>query len=139
MTEQKAKTRKAAAPKTEDRTDAAGTVSVACRLPAGLKVDLRAEGYGELYFKGENDPSAIIVAEARGHHGITTGVPKEAWEALLAHPIYSRAKWLKEGFVFAATKSKDVITEARDLGERDAGFNQIDPETLGVENAPPVV
>ena len=122
----------------DDRTDAAGTVSVACRLPAGLKVDLRAEGYGELYFKGENDPSAIIVPEARGHHGITTGVPEEAWEAILAHPIYSRAKWRKEGFVFAATKSKDVITEARDLGDRDAGFNQIDPETLGVEDAPTV-
>lgn len=116
----------------EDRTDAAGTVSVACRLPAGLSVDVR--GHGTLTFKGENDPSAIIVAEARGHHGITTGVPKEAWDAL--EEQYAGARWLKEGFVFAATKSKDVITEARDLGDRDAGFNQIDPETLGVESAP---
>lgn len=135
MTEQKPKTRKAAAPKVEDRTDAAGTVSVACRLPAGLTVNVN--GHGTLTFKGENDPSAIIVAEARGHHGITTGVPKDAWDALEIQ--YAGARWLKEGFVFMAIKSKDVITEARDLGERDAGFNQIDPETLGVENAPPVV
>lgn len=134
MSEQKTKTRKAAKPQVDDRTDAAGTVSVACRLPAGLRVDVR--GHGTLTFKGENDPSAIIVPEARGFHGITTGVPKEAWDALEVQ--YAGARWLKEGFVFAATKSKDVITEARDLGDRDAGFNQIDPETLGVEDAPTV-
>lgn len=135
MTEQKAKTRKAVAPKVEDRTDAAGTVSVACRLPAGLIVHVN--GHGTLTFNGANDPTAIIVPEARGHHGITSGVPKDAWDALEIQ--YAGARWLKEGFVFMATKSKDVITEARDLGERDAGFNQIDPETLGVENAPPAV
>lgn len=118
----------------EDRTDAAGTVSVACRLPAGLDVEVR--GHGRLAFKGENDRSTFIEKEGRGWHGITTGVPKEAWDAL--EEQYAGARWLKEGFVFAATKSKDVITEARDLGDRDAGFNQIDPETLGVEDAPTV-
>lgn len=120
------------AKKTEDRTDAAGTVSVACRLPAGLYVDVR--GHGMLKFKGENDRTTFIEKEGRGWHGITTGVPKDAWDALTEQ--YAGAKWLKEGFVFAASKSKDVAKEAIELGERDAGFNPIDPDTLGVQTAP---
>lgn len=134
MTEQKPSksTAKRVRAQTEDRTDAAGTVSVACRLPAGLTVYV--EGHGALTFKGENDRTTFLEKEGRGWHGITSGIPKDAWDALEVQ--YAGARWLKEGFVFMATKSKDVITEARDLGERDAGFNQIDPESLGVEKAP---
>lgn len=111
-----------------DRTDAAGTVSVACRLPAGLSVDVR--GHGTLVFKGANDRRALALADEQGFHGITTGVPKDAWEALTEQ--YASAKWLTNGFVFAASKVKDVVREAQDIGATDAGFNAVDPETQGV-------
>lgn len=114
---------------TPDNTDATGTVSVGCRLPAGLAVDVR--GHGTLVFKGSNDRRAIALADEQGFHGITSGISADAWEALTEQ--YAKAKWLKEGFVFAAKKAKDAVAEAVDLGERDAGFNAVDPTTQGVE------
>lgn len=115
-----------------DRTDAAGTVTVGCRLPAGLSVDV--QGHGTLVFKGANDKRALALADEQGFHGLTSGVPKDAWEALTEQ--YAKAKWLTGGFVFAAAKYKDAEKEAQNLGARDAGFNQVDPETLGVEKGP---
>lgn len=112
-----------------DRTDAAGTVTVACRLPAGLSVNVA--GYGVLEFKGANDRRALALADEQGFHGLTTGVPAEAWNALTEQ--YADAKWLANGFVFAAKKSKDAAKEARNVGPTDAGFNPVDPATLGVE------
>lgn len=112
-----------------DRTDVAGTVTVACRLPAGLSVDVR--GFGVLEFKGANDRRALALADEQGFHGLTTGVPADAWNALTEQ--YADAKWLTNGFVFAAKKSKDAVKEAVSLGDRDAGFNPVDPTTLGVE------
>jgi hypothetical protein len=116
----------------DDRTDAAGTVTVGCRLPAGLSVDV--PGHGTLVFKGCNDKRAIALADEQGYHGLTSGVPKDAWNALTE--MYAKAPWLKNGFLFAAAKYKDAEKEARNLGARDAGFNQVDPTTLGVEKGP---
>lgn len=113
------------APRPGELTDAAGTVTVGCRLPHGL--DVQVEGFGTLHFNGQHSRS-IIVPEARGFHGLTSGVSADAWAAL--QDQYADAKWLKEGFLFAATKSKDAMKEAEELGDRDAGFNQLDPENL---------
>ena len=126
MSEQKPKVRKNAKPQVDDRTDAAGTVTVACGLPAGLSVDVRP--FGIQHFKGMNDRTAFIVPEGRGFHGLTSGVPKEVWEALEIQ--YAGARWFTEGFLFAATKSKDAVTEAIEIGQRDGGFAQIDPEAI---------
>jgi hypothetical protein len=115
-----------------DRTDAAGTVTVACRLPSGLSVDVL--GHGTLLFKGANDKRALALAGEQGFHGLTSGVPKDAWDALTVQ--YATAKWLTGGFVFATTKARDALKEAQERGDVNAGFNQIDPETQGVEDVP---
>lgn len=116
---------------TTDRTDAAGTVTIGCRLPAGLVVPI--DGHGVLTLKGCNDKRALALADEQGFHGLTSGVPKDAWDALTKQ--YATALWLRNGFVFAAAKYKDAEKEARNLGARDAGFSQIDPATLGVKTA----
>ena len=111
----------------DDRTDAAGTVSVGCRLPAGLRVNVVVDGEPvSLYFKGANDKRALALADEQGYHGITSGIPADHWKAV--EEQYAKAKWLVEGFVFAAGKQNAVIAEAQSLGARNAGFNPLNPD-----------
>lgn len=111
----------------DDRTDAAGTVSVACRLPAGLIVDVVVDGNPvRLAFKGANDPRALALADEQGFHGITSGVPAAHWKAV--EEQYAEAKWRTSGALFAAGKLKAVVSEAQDRGDVNVGFNAIDPE-----------
>lgn len=114
---------------TPDRTDAAGTVTLACRLPGGLRFE-NVPDYGTLMIKGSNDQRALVMADEYGHHGITTGFPADAWEWIQNHPFYSKAKWLTSGAVFSTAKSKDAVKEAQDRGEHNVGFNGLDPEAL---------
>lgn len=110
----------------DDRTDAAGTVSVACRLPAGLIVDVVVDGNPvRLAFKGANDPRALALADEQGFHGITSGVPAAHWKAV--EEQYADAKWLASGALFAAGKVKAVESEAQAIGAVDLGYNPIDP------------
>ena len=113
--------------------DAPGTVSVGCRLPAGLRVHVA--GHGDLVFKGTNDPRALALADEYGYHGITSGVPAAAWDALLEQ--YAKAKWLTSGAIFAARKVADVLAEATEKGDENVGFNPLDPDDLpnGIEAA----
>lgn len=108
-------------------TDARGTVSVGCRLPAGLTVTVVVDGEPtSVTFKGANDPRALALADEQGFHGITSGVPEAVWKAV--EEQCAKAKWLIGGYVFAAGKRAAVLSEAQDLGDRNAGFNQIDPD-----------
>lgn len=112
-----------------DRTDASGTVTIACRLPAGLRFE-NVPGHGTLMIKGCNDDFALKMADLQGYHGLTSGFPADAWDWIQNHPFYSKSKWLKGGFVFAVTKHKDAVKEAQNRGDHNAGFNGLDPEEL---------
>lgn len=120
---------KAAAKAEPDRTDARGTVTVGCRIPTGLRVE-NIPGIGTVMFKGSNDKRALIMADEYGYHGITTGVPQEAWDYIVNHPVIGKSKAIKSGAIFAATKSKDAIKEAQDRGDHNVGFNGLDPDDL---------
>lgn len=113
--------------------DAAGTVSVGCRLPAGLRVHVA--GHGDLVFKGTNDPRALALRDEYGYHGITSGIPADAWGALVEQ--YAKAKWLTSGAIFAARKVADVLAEATEKSDHNVGFNPLDPDNLpkGIEAA----
>ena len=115
------------AAKNPDPIDVAGTVTVACRLPAGLTVAVA--GYGTYTFKGSNDKRALALADEQGFHGLTSNVPADAWKALTEQ--YAKAKWLMNGSLFAAKKSADAVKEAQALGDRDVGFNPLDPAAPG--------
>lgn len=111
----------------EERIDAAGTVSVGCRLPSGLNVNVEVDGeIVTLHFKGSNDRRALALADEQGYHGITSDIPTAHWKAV--EEQYATAKWLTSGAVFAAGKRKAVVAEAQELGDRDVGFNALDPE-----------
>ncbi len=112
-------------------SDSAGTVTVACRLPAGLRFE-NVPGIpgGVLMLKGSNDDWALKMADEYGEAGLTSGVPAEAWAYIESHPYYSKSKWYKNGAVFAATKSKDVIKEAQNRSDEKTGFERLDPEEL---------
>lgn len=112
-------------------SDSAGTVTVACRLPAGLRFEgVPGMPGGVLMLKGSNDDWALKMADEYGEAGLTSGVPAEVWAYIETHPYYSRAKWFKNGAVFAATKSKDVIKEAQNRADETTGFEGLDPEAL---------
>lgn len=110
-------------------SDAAGTVTVACRLPAGLRIE-NVPGHGTIMFKGSNDEWALKMADEYGEAGLTSGVPADAWDWISNHPFYSKSKWFKSGAVFAAVKSKDVIKEAQNRADETTGFEALDPEEL---------
>jgi hypothetical protein len=112
-------------------SDSAGTVTIACRLPAGLRFEgVPGMPGGVLMLKGSNDDWALKMADEYGEAGLTSGVPAEAWEFILNHPYYRTAKWLKSGAVFAAAKAKDVIKEAQNRADERTGFEGLDPEAL---------
>lgn len=116
-------------PRSTENIDARGTVSVGCRLPAGLTVNVLVDGEVHTHtFRGANDPRALALADEQGFHGITSGVPEAVWKAV--EEQYAKAKWLTAGFVFAAGKRAAVLDEAQDLGARDAGFNPLDPDAI---------
>lgn len=110
-------------------SDSAGTVTVGCRLPAGLRIE-NAPGHGTIMFKGSNDDWALKMADEYGEAGLTSGVPADAWDWISNHPFYSKAKWFKSGQVFAATKAKDAIKEAQNRADETSGFEALDPEEL---------
>lgn len=121
-----------ARPKNTDKTfdapsDSSGTVTIACRLPAGLRIE-NVPGHGTIMFKGSNDQRALQLADEYGSHGLTSGIPADAWAWI--ESTFAKAKWLTSGAVFAATKVKDVTKEARDRGDHDVGFNSLDPAAL---------
>lgn len=133
----KAKAAAAKAAKREaDRTDARGTVSIACRLPTGLSIPLPGGRF--LHLKGANDRTAILTVSAlgadgmpitRGGHGITTGVPAEDWDYVQEH--FMGSKWLRNGAVFAANKKAAAVDEASEREGEDVGFNGVDPDEPG--------
>lgn len=121
-----------ARPKNTDKTfdgpsDSSGTVTIACRLPAGLRIE-NVPRHGTIMFKGSNDQRALQLADEYGSHGLTSGIPADAWEWI--QTTFAKAKWITSGAVFAATKVKDVTKEARDRGDHNVGFNGLDPEEL---------
>lgn len=112
-------------------SDAAGTVTVACRLPAGLRFEgVPGVPGGVLMIKGSNDEWALKMMEEYEEHGLTSGVPAEAWDWVVNHPFYSQSRWFKSGAVFATTKAKDAVKEAQDRGPTKTGFEALDPEKL---------
>lgn len=117
-----------------ERTDAAGTVTVACRLPCGLGVPVQGfnmltdgtvvaiEGQGLLRFRGANDRTAMVDESG---HGLTSGIDAKAWAALERQ--HANAPWLTAGAVFAKRKAADARAEAQERAEVNVGFNGVDP------------
>lgn len=100
------------------------TVTVALVMPNGYMAEV---GDKKIKFNGYNE--SLIVGAT---HGITEDVPKDFWE-----------QWLKENqwqdlvrnkFIFAHEKQKEVKAEIKDNLGRKAGTEQLDPTTMGKDD-----
>lgn len=115
-------------------------VTVACRLPQGLKVDI--QGFGILHLHGVHSPYA------RFGYGMTT-VRRDLWERILTQYgehkgkdrqgrdcIIPEALWLSNKVIFVADSASSVKAQAKEQAGVDVGFNAIDPKNpnLKVKN-----
>lgn len=108
------------------------TVTVGCKLPNGLHMDLRGDG-GELVkritLNGANKSEVI------GGYGITHGVDKEAFEEWKRrNPDFTP---LKKGLIFAQDKPAAAAAQAKEQAEIKNGFEGLNPDkpAPGVERA----
>lgn len=96
------------------------TVTVGCKLPHGLKIDL-AGVPKPVTLAGGN--SARII----GGYGMTPGVPKEAFVKWLAD--HSTTPYVINGAVFMVDSGdkKSAIAQAKEKRDERTGFEPIDP------------
>lgn len=110
------------------------TVSVACKLPHGLHIQLRktttkrdgevSEGFGPVVtLKGANDRDAVA------GHGITHGVDKELFEAWLKQE--AEQPFIKNKLVFAQERENSAVAQAKEQEKNITGFEGIDPAKPG--------
>lgn len=110
------------------------TVSVACKLPHGLHIQLRktektrdgeiSQGHGPVVtLKGANHHEAIA------GHGITHGVDKEFFDAWLKQE--SGQPFVKNKLVFAQDREASAVAQAKEQAKNETGFEGIDPKKPG--------
>lgn len=110
------------------------TVSVACKLPHGLHIQLRKNektkdgeisiGVGEVVtLKGANAKDAVA------GHGITHGVDKEMFDAWLKQEAHQ--PFVKNKLVFAQERENSVVAQAKEQAKNVSGFEGIDPKKPG--------
>ncbi|MDR9839452.1 hypothetical protein [Herbaspirillum huttiense] len=110
------------------------TVSVACKLPHGLHIQLRkvektregdlSNGVGKVVtLKGANDSDAVA------GHGITHGVDKDFFEAWLKQE--AEQPFVKNKLVFAQERENSVIAQAKEQEKNITGFEGLDPTKPG--------
>lgn len=95
----------------------AGTVTVGCKLPHGLHLDL---GDKRVTVNGAN--SSLI----EGGHGLTQNVDKEFFEAWMA--VYKDHPAVKAGHIFAHDKESNTRAQAKERAKEKTGFEGLDQE-----------
>jgi hypothetical protein len=93
------------------------TVTVGCKLPHGLHLDLNGK---RVTLLGTNS-SAVI-----GGHGITENVDKEFFEKWMSLNKESAA--VKAGLIFAHERAGNAQAEAKEKKENKNGFEGLDPK-----------
>ena len=112
------------------------TVTVGCKLPHGLMLDITEHGKEGRRFRVKGSNAAGII----GGFGITPGVPKDLWDAW--HKQHEQLEFVRKGLIFAYEKSTDTSARAKEVGvELTSGMDPIDPnkkrgkiETLKTED-----
>lgn len=100
------------------------TVTVGCKLPHGLKLDMNKPGEPQqrCVIKGANQ--AII----SGGYGITEGVPKDFFEAWMTkHKILPA---VQNKLIFAMPSTRSAVDKAEEMKELRHGFEPIDPKKM---------
>ncbi len=111
------------------RPTSRNTVSVGCKLPNGMHLDITQVGepLKRVTLKGINSltQGAIIRPAVRGGFAITENVPKEFFEEWMRthkeHPA------VKNNLIFFHAQTESVKDMAEDLNDVEHGFEPIDP------------
>lgn len=142
------------APVAHNRPTSADTVTVGCKLPSGLvlqifvmedyraptpgggyHVEKRARRLPESYTLNGNamDVSKMSVGDVPhlivGGYGITPGIPKDFWEQWLTDN--EQSDLVKGGFIFAQPNETEARARARDGAKVRSGLEPIDPAAPG--------
>lgn len=126
------------------------TVTVGCKLPLGLYLQLQRKrmereetpgGYKErVYFDkygqryhingpaipSGSPPAGYRVPTIVGGSALTSGIPKDFWEEWLEQN--KDAPYVQSGMIFAAEKRSDVAAEAREKVDIKSGFEPLNPK-----------
>jgi hypothetical protein len=100
------------------------TVTVGCKLPNGLHLDIDGpEGKKRFTLKGANSSTVV------GGFGITENIPKDFFEEWAR--LYAKSIVVANGIVFAYKDSKGAEAIAKERKSLKTGFEPLDPEKPG--------
>ncbi len=105
----------------KNQSNSTATVTVGCKLPHGLLLDITQHGEPQARFRVKGSNSAAII----GGFGITPGVPKDLWDRWVAKN--AQLEFVRKGLIFAYEKSDATRGQAKDNAELSNGLEPIDP------------
>lgn len=98
------------------------TVTVGCKLPHGLHLDLIKDDVGKVRYTVKGTTSSQVI----GGFGLTEGIPADFWEAWLEQN--KALDCVKRGFVWAYGTRKNAEAKAMEMAKLRHGMEAIDPE-----------
>lgn len=107
------------------------TVTVACKIPNGIIIEHAGK---KATLNGSNvaisAPHYVAMPHLTpGGYGITPNVDEALWNGWSVE--YKDSFFLKDGLIFAASKSSDVTAQASEKKAIKSGLEGIDPEKPG--------
>lgn len=102
------------------------TVTVACKLPNGLQLEL--EGKERVVLRGTAVPFGAAPVDVGGY-ALTQNVDADFWNEWLAK--YKNYPPVKKGLVFAYAKPQDAQARALEMKDERSGLEPIDPDRPG--------
>jgi hypothetical protein len=105
----------------KNQTNSTATVTVGCKLPHGLILDLTEPGKPQRRYRIRGKNSATVI----GGYGITEGVPRDLWEEWVKR--HAALDIVRKEFVFALADTASTRDKAKERAELKTGFEEIDP------------
>lgn len=102
-----------------NQSNGTDTVTVGCKLPHGLILDLTEPGEPARRFTVKGTNSARII----GGFGITPGVPRDFWNQWLERN--AQLGFVKQKLIFAMGKQSDAEAKAEELAALASGFERM--------------
>lgn len=102
-----------------------GTVTIACKLPNGLHLEV--PGRGRVTLNGNATQVGVVPEHQISHqYGLTFGVDEDFWNEWVK--LHHLLDIVKKRFVFAHEKVSMVQGEAREMQEVRTGLERLDPD-----------
>lgn len=108
-------------------SNSGATVTLGCKLPHGLYLDLYAEKHlpgADPVLQARVKVNGTNSSEIIGGHGVTLGVSKEHWEEWKRRNHQNVA--LAKGFIFAHDKAETAVAMAKERKDVRTGFEGLD-------------